>query len=109
MIDVMGPILDKTVEFSLVTEVALLCVTIYGFAFIVFFTLNTRAAGAMPLVVVSTLGCTMCLLTWLAVVGLKMAKKTDKDPIVMLFTDVAGLIRPLLRLILVAIMLDVVV
>lgn len=109
MIDVMGPVLDKAVEFSLVTEVALLCITIYGFAFIVFWTLNTKAAGSMPLVVVSTIGCTMCLLIWLAVVGLKMAKKTNEDPVVRLFTDVAELIRPLLRLILVAIMLDVVV
>lgn len=108
MVDVVGGLVDKFVTFSLVSEIALLCVTMYGLAFVTFLTLNMKAAGHMVLVIVVTLGSTICLVAWLGVVGLKVARKSDKDPVVVLCTDVALLIRPFLRLLVVLVLLDVI-
>lgn len=108
VVDVGGPIIDRFFGFSLQKEVCLLVLAIYGFAIVVFMLMDPRAAGMKNLLAVATIGCTVTLLLVLLTLSFTLSKTDKSDPLMLLATDVAGLIRPFLHLIVVVIMLDVV-
>merc|ERR1719198_1377341 len=108
IVEVAGPLLDAKLEFGLVREVAILATSIYGMAAIIIFTLDMGAAGMLNLLAVATIGCTMAMLLVIFTISVKMNDTDKNDPVMLLATDVAGLLRPILRLILVGVVLDVV-
>jgi small-conductance mechanosensitive channel len=107
-VEVAGPMLDAKLEFGLVREVVILATSIYGMAAIIIFTLDMAAAGMLNLLAVATIGCTMAMLLVIFTISVKVNDTDKNDPVMLLATDVAGLLRPILRLILVGVVLDVV-
>lgn len=108
VVEIFGPILNVYMEFGLGREVLLLSIAIIGMTVIIVSTLDPGAAGMMNLLAVATIGCTMVMLLVMFTVSVKLRRTNEKDPIMLLATDTCQLFRPLLRLILVALVLDVV-
>jgi len=108
VVDVGGPLLDTYCAFNLQTEVCLLAVSIYGFAMVVIYFMDKKAAGMKNLLAVATIGCTMTLLMVIGTLSMTLRKTKKNNPMWLLATDVATLVRPTLHCIMCAVLLDVV-
>lgn len=108
MIDVVAPLYDTFAEFSLLSEVFLMSVAVFGFAIIIFSTMAPGAAGVPILLANATLSSTLTLLTLLLALSLYARKVSITDPAMQLSQDVAKLYRPVLRVMMVCIILQVI-
>jgi len=108
MVDVFGPFYNRFVSFSLQSEVVLLIVTMFGFAGIVFYTMDPASAGVTILLAYASIGCTLSLLIGIMTLGVTLRGAKKEDPVMELFTDIAKLFRFVLRIVQVVIILNVI-
>jgi small-conductance mechanosensitive channel len=107
-VDVLAPFYNTFFPFTLMSEVLLMSLAIFGFAFVVFSTMAPGSAGATILLANATLSSTIHLLVLLCALSLYARKVPREDPVMQLSTDVAKLYRPVLRVMMVCVLLQVI-
>lgn len=108
MVDLVGPLYNKCVKFSLQSEVVLLMVTIFGWTFLVFYFSVPGAAGVVILLAYASIACTLTLLVGILTLSMTLRGIKNDDPVAEIFTDIAKLFRFFLRVVMVVVILTVI-
>jgi len=106
--DVAGPLTDLCCLSGLVKDATIFLLTMLGYATIVFLTLDWSAAGMMILVGSSTLGAAFAILFVTFSFSIVAFSKDARDPMKLILTDLAGLLRGLVRIIMLVTLMDII-
>jgi small-conductance mechanosensitive channel len=108
MSDVAGPLTDLCCLSGLVKDSTIFLLTMLGYATIVFLVLDWEAAGMMTLVASSTLGAAFAILFVAFSFSIVAFSKDPRDPMKLILTDLAGLLRGLVRVIMLVTIMDII-